>query len=96
MAQDLENVAKERAPEVACRMLAAAGPSRTEADFRREAARILEAGAPQACVTIASPKDEYQVARGRVDSVYNRLVVKYERPGTFRESNASLGNKHAI
>jgi SAM-dependent methyltransferase len=91
----LEKIAKELAPDVARRMLAAAHASRTEADFRREAALILEDAASKAGVVLTA-RDEYHVARGRVDSVYNRLVIEYERPGTLGERNSGPGNRHAI
>jgi len=95
MPKDLEQMAKDLAPEVARRMLAAADPSRTEADLRREAALILEDVAARADVRLAV-RDEYRVFCGRVDSVYNRLVIEYERPGVLGERNTSPGNKHAI
>jgi len=95
MPKDLEQMAKDLAPEVARRMLAAADPSRTEADLRREAALILEDVAARADVRLAV-RDEYRVFCGRVDSVYNRLVIEYERPGVLRERNTSPGNKHAV
>ena len=95
MAIDLEKVAKELAPEISRQLLAAADPKKTEADFRREAALILDDAASLAGV-VMTVRDEFQVARGRVDSVYNRLVIEYERPGTLRERNSSPGNKHAI
>ena len=92
---DLEKTAKELAPEISRRLLAAADPKKTEADFRREAAIILDDAASRAGV-VMTVRDEYQVARGRIDSVYNRLVIEYERPGVLRERNSSPGNKHAI
>lgn len=69
MAQDLERIAQELAPDVARRLLSAADPSRTEADFRREAALILDDAASRAGVVLTA-REEYQVARGRADSVY--------------------------
>jgi len=95
MAMDLERIAKELAPEISRRLLAAADPKKTEADFRREAALILDDAASRAGVAM-TVRDEFQVARGRVDSVYNRLVIEYERPGALRERNSAPGNKHAI
>jgi hypothetical protein len=95
MLVDLEKTAKELAPEIARRLLGAADPSRNEADFRREAAQVFEDAAARAEVSLAV-RDEYRVFCGRVDSVYNRLVIEYERPGVLREHNAAPGNKHAI
>ncbi|MEW6230350.1 MAG: N-6 DNA methylase, partial [Bacillota bacterium] len=42
------------------------------------------------------PRDEFSVARGRVDSLYNRLVLEYKRPGTLRPSNAGRANLAVI
>jgi len=95
MSQDVEKIAKRLAPEIARRLLSAADASRNEADFRREASRIFEDAAARADVRLAV-RDEYRVFCGRVDSVYNRLAIEYERPGVLRERNTSPGNKHAI
>ncbi len=43
-----------------------------------------------------SPRDEYHVARGNVDSLYNRLVLEYKRPGVLRAFNAASPNRRAI
>lgn len=95
MAQDLDQTAKELAPKVARQLLAAALTGRLEADFRRDASRIIDEAASAAGVVITA-REEYQVACGRVDSVYNRLVIEYERPGALTDRNTSQGNKHAI
>lgn len=92
---DLERIAAERAPAIARELLLAAKRGRTEADFRRDAARILEEVCAKANLTII-PRDEFSVARGRVDSVYNRLVLEYKRPGVLKDSNRTRSNAEAI
>ena len=67
----------------------------TEADFRREASRILEEAGAKAGLDIV-PRDEFSVARGRVDSVYNRLVLEYKRPGIIKSSNEGRSNQGVI
>lgn len=95
MAIDLEQIASEQASDVAKRILTAARQGGTEADFRREAARILEEAGAAAQLQII-PRDEFSVARGRVDSVYNRLILEYKRPGVIKDSNSTRANQSVI
>lgn len=95
MSVEVETIAAEQARGVAEELLRIANRGGTEADFRREAARLLEEGGARAGLTII-PRDEFSVARGRVDSVYNRLVLEYKRPGVIRESNEGRSNQEVI
>jgi SAM-dependent methyltransferase len=95
MTVDLERMAAEQATSVSRNLLLIARRGGTEADFRREAARVLEDAGLAAGLTIV-PRDEFSVARGRVDSVYNRLILEYKRPGVLRPSNLTAPNKAAI
>jgi len=92
---EVETIAAEQARGVAEELLRIAKRGGTEADFRREAARLLEEAGARAGLTIV-PRDEFSVARGRVDSVYNRLVLEYKRPGVIRESNEGRSNQEVI
>jgi len=92
---DPEKIAEEQAPAVARALLQVAKQGGSEADFRREAARILEEAGLSAGLTIV-PRDEFTVARGRVDSVYNRLILEYKRPGLLKDSNTTKANQDAI
>jgi SAM-dependent methyltransferase len=56
----------------------------TEADFRRSIDQLLD----QFCTDIGvdpltTTRAEYSLATGRADSVFNRFVVEYKRPGTL-------------
>lgn len=95
MTVEIERIAAEQARSVAGELLRIAKRGGTEADFRREAARLLEESGIQAGLTIV-PREEFSVARGRVDSVYNRLVLEYKRPGVIRESNEGRSNQEVI
>jgi len=95
VAVDPEAKSAELAPSVARELNQAAQRGGTEADFRREAARILENAGSTAGLTII-PRDEFSVARGRVDSVYNRLILEYKKPGILRDSNDNRANRDAI
>src|SRR2546425_7877706 len=92
---DPERIAAELAPTVAASIVRVAKLGGTEADFRREAARILEEAGAKAELIIL-PRDEFSVARGRVDSVYNRLILEYKRPGILASSNEGRANQSVI
>jgi len=40
--------------------------------------------------------DEFRMIEGRADTVYNRLVIEYERPGFLKHYNKHGNNIHAI
>ncbi len=92
---DAEKVAREQATPVSQALVAAARRGGTEADFRHAAAPILEEAGAKAGLTIIS-RDEFSVARGDVDSVYNRLILEYKRPGIIRNSNKVRANQEVI
>jgi len=92
---DLERLASEQAPFVAAELSAAADLGGNEAEFRHRVARILEDCGTKCSVRITA-RDEFSVARGRVDSVYNRLVLEYKRPGILRDKNTHRGNREII
>lgn len=95
MIHDLDRIAAEQSKEVSKQLIRAAAQGGTEADFRREAARIFGDAAQCAALTIV-PRDEFSVARGRVDSVYNRFVLEYKRPGVIRATNTGKSNQAVI
>lgn len=68
----------------------------TEKEFREPIEKLFAAFAEEAGVTLR-PRDEYTlVDAGRADTVYNRLIIEYERPGYLRDDNSAAGNRHAI
>lgn len=91
----LDQLASRVTSDFAQHLLNIATPDRTEADFRREVARLLDHIVSEAQILI-NVREEYHVARGRVDAVYNRLVIEYERPGTLSERLSDKSNQHAI
>lgn len=92
---NIDEIAELQAREVADGLLSAARTGGNEADFRRKAARILEKCGDAAGLTIV-PRDEFSVARGRVDSVYNRLILEYKRPGLIRPTNEGRTNQVVV
>ena len=92
---DIEAVAAELGKDAAASLKRAAGSSVTEADFRREAAKIFDVAADKAGIELYQ-RDEYTVARGRLDSVYNRLIIEYKRPGVLKTNNSNAANQSVI
>jgi len=80
MPVDVRTRAREEAPRVARQLEEAARESRNEAEFRAKAAEIFQKFADSVGVTLRR-YDEYSVASGRADAVYNRLVIEYKAPG---------------
>jgi SAM-dependent methyltransferase len=93
---DLEQLANEHGALVADELGTAARRGGTEGDFRREAERVFDAVTSAVGLTV-TPHTEYSVAHGRVDAVYNRLIIEYKKPGTIRpgsaRSNSALVNQ---
>jgi hypothetical protein len=95
MADAAENLHSTTAKVLAAKTLAAAKGADNEASFRIPfQAAIAEAA--QAIGTPIQPRDEVSLIEGRADTVYNRLVIEYERPGFLRPSNKHGNNQHAI
>jgi hypothetical protein len=92
---DSESLLHAAARTLAEKTLAAAKSAANEAEFRIPfQAAIAEAA--QAIGAPIQPRDEVSLIEGRADTVYNRLVIEYERPGCLRSSNKHRGNAHAI
>lgn len=83
------------AKKLARETLAAANIADNEASFRIPfQAAIAEAA--KAIGADIQPRDEFRIIDGRADTVYNRLVIEYERPGCLRTHNKHGNNQHAI
>lgn len=95
MNPELETIVKQQAQGVSEEIRRIAMRGGTETDFRREAARLLEDAGEAVGLTIV-PRDEFSVARGRVDSVYNRLILEYKRPGIISATNNRRTNMGVI
>ncbi len=92
---DAENLHGTTAKVLAAKTLAAAKDAANEASFRIPfQAAIAEAA--QAIGAPIQPRDEVSLIEGRADTVYNRLVIEYERPGFLKSSNKNGNNQHAI
>ncbi len=61
-----------------------------EAEFERDMNNEITRIATQLGTELLS-REQYTLATGRADAVYNRFVIEYESPGSLRNS---LGHKH--
>ena len=66
----------------------------TEADLRRVVDPMLEAFCRTTGIT-PQVRAEYTLATGRADTIFNRLVIEYERPGILKHP-ADTSTQHAI
>lgn len=93
--RDLDAKVRTLARALAGDLARAAESAGSEADFRRMASELISAAAEDAGVPIEH-RDEVFVARGRADSVYNRFVLEYKRPGLLREQKNAVTNLAAV
>jgi len=91
----VDKIASDQAKVVAREFLDTARRGGSEADFRREAALILDRAGSAAGLTVL-PRDEFTVACGRVDSLYNRLILEYKKPGVLAASNSNKTNAAVV
>jgi len=92
---DLEAFVRQRAPQIARDIQAAAQHASKEADLVAEVERVLERFARNFDVSLHLER-ERTLINGRADAVYNRFVIEYEPPGSLRKSNTYRANQHAI
>ena len=92
---ELEALVRQRAPEIAADIRAAAQRARNEADLVAEVEKVLERFAHHFDVQLHLER-ERTLVNGRADAVYNRLVIEYEPPNSLRKANTHAANKHAI
>jgi type I restriction-modification system DNA methylase subunit len=90
-----DELARRRAPEIARVIQTAATGDPLEADFRRPVEDTLAQFAEEAGVQL-HVHHEYTLATGRADTVYNRLVVEYKRPGHLSQARSNRANLAAV
>lgn len=73
----------------------AAQASHNEAEFRTHATRHIEEVADKLDVDLLL-REEYTLATGRADAVYNRLIIEYEPPGSLRPNLSHRHTAHAV
>jgi hypothetical protein len=90
-----ETLIRTKAPEVADQILRIGASAHNEEELRIGVAALLKTFASEIGIPLED-RHEYSIARGRADSTYGRLVIEYEHPHAFTDTNASLWNRRAI
>lgn len=91
----LHQLAEGEAPTFAASVTSAAQASRNEREFQSRVGQLLASFAAKVEVNLIS-REEYTLATGRADAVYNRLIIEYENPGTLRPDLRHGRTAHAI
>jgi len=73
----------------------AAAAAHNEREFQTKVTRFIEDFANKVGVALLF-REEYTLATGRADAVYNRLVIEYERPGSMRPDLSHAHTRHAV
>lgn len=85
---------QEAAP-FAERIKNAAAASHNEAEFQSKLTRAIEDIAGQLDVALLM-REQYTLATGRADAVYNRFIIEYENPGRLRNTLEHGPTAHAV
>jgi SAM-dependent methyltransferase len=86
---------RELAPVFAQATLQAARSAHNEAEFERRMNNEIERLAQQLGVDFLV-REQYTLATGRADAVYNRFVIEYESPGSLRTDLKHGHTAHAV
>ena len=92
---DLYRLIEQEAEPFTRKVEQAVRESRNEAEFRTRMTQHLHEISTKLGVEIL-PREEFVVATGRADAVYNRLVIEYERPGSLSENLSHRHTQHAV
>lgn len=91
----LYGLVETEAPSFTAKIAEAARPERNEREFQTAITKHIETFASKVDVDLLL-REEYILATGRADAVYNRLVIEYERPGTMRLDLDHGHTRHAV
>src|SRR5581483_3126781 len=91
----LQERADREAPAFAQAVTEAASVSRNEREFQTKVGRLLAEFAESVGIDLLF-REEYTLATGRADAVYNRLIIEYEAPGSLRGDTSHGRTAHAI
>jgi len=93
--EDLYLFITREAPRFTDRVLVAAQESHNEAEFRTRVTKYIDGIAQKLDVGLLL-REEYTLATGRADAVYNRLIIEYEPPGSLRPNLNHSHTRHAV
>ncbi len=73
----------------------AVATAHNEREFQTKVTRAIEEFANKVGVDLLF-REEYTLATGRADAVYNRLVIEYEKPGSMQADLDHTHTRHAV
>src|SRR5438874_2474066 len=91
----LQELAEQAGPDFAAAVAGTAAASHNEREFQTGVGTLLAEFAKTAGVDLLM-REEYTLATGRADAVYNRLIIEYEAPGSLRADLSHGRTSHAI
>ena len=91
----LYNMVEAEAPSFTAIIKDVARLDRNEREFQTAVTKHIESFANKVDVDLLF-REEYTLATGRADAVYNRLVIEYERPGSMRLDLEHGHTRHAV
>ncbi|MDQ7794515.1 MAG: N-6 DNA methylase [bacterium] len=93
--ESLYRLVEQAAPTFLEVVAEAANSARNEREFQTSITRHIQGFADSIGVSLLL-REEYTLATGRADAVYNRLVIEYERPGSMRLDLGHSHTRHAV
>src|SRR5690349_7850686 len=85
----------ENAKQLAAALKRAADIGGLEKPFRDKVERHLIELAETEGIELV-PHTEVTLGTGRADTIYNRFIIEWEKPGSLTNNNASRANHHTI
>ena len=93
--ENLYRLVDQEAPGFFQSIVEARSSARNEREFQTRVTHHIEKFAENVGVDLLF-REEYTLATGRADAVYNRLVIEYERPGSMRLNLSHGHTRHAV
>lgn len=93
--QEQYELIREMAPRFASAVKDAAKRAHNEAEFRTAVHELIQKAASRLGVSLLL-REEYTLATGRADAVYNRFIIEYEPPGSLRSNPSHKHTAHAV
>ncbi len=92
---ELHKFIADSSKEIALKIRQIARLSRNEAELRSNLGYLFKDIAKTLNVKLI-PREEYTLASGRADAVFNRIVIEYKAPGFLKPSLNSRNTAHAV
>lgn len=92
---DVEKELKSKASYFAQEIRNAADTSNNETEFRTKVAHLIDEISSKVGLNLHL-REEYTLINGKIDAVYNRVIIEYKSPGSLRQNNNFKTNQDAI